>query len=98
LSWHRGRVVLASSMEDYDLRFSELLCAPDKTAEARALAPLNERQVFGKSLFIYDRADRTRLAALGEVRTPSVADLFVAMIGGPIIAVIAIWLVRAMKK
>jgi ABC-2 type transport system ATP-binding protein len=37
--------------------------------------------VFGRSLFLFDGADRARLAALGEVRTPSIADLFVAVIG-----------------
>ena len=52
-------------------------------AEARALGPIQERQVFGRSLFLFDGADRARLAALGEVRTPSIADLFVAVIGGP---------------
>ena len=48
----------------------------------RALKPIHERQVFGRSLMLFDSVDRERLCALGEVRTPSIADLFVAVMGG----------------
>lgn len=75
----RGRVVLASAMEDLEARFVELAAAPERAVEARAFRPVHERQVFGRSLMIFDGADRARLAALGEVRTPALADLFVAM-------------------
>lgn len=76
---NQGRVVLASAMEDLEGRFTELAVTPDRAAEARALRPLNERQAFGRSLMIFDGAERARLAGLGEVRTPGLADLFVAM-------------------
>jgi ABC-2 type transport system ATP-binding protein len=42
---------------------------------------LRERQVFGRGILLFDRADRQQLAALGDVRTPSIADVFVAVIG-----------------
>jgi ABC-2 type transport system ATP-binding protein len=54
---------------------------PEKVAAARALRPIYERQVFGRSILLYDHADRQALAALGDVRTPSIADLFVATMG-----------------
>jgi ABC-2 type transport system ATP-binding protein len=79
---NRGRVVLDCSMEDFEARYVEVMVKPDQAAAARALNPLHERQVFGRSVFLFDHADRARLAALGEVRTPSIADLFVAIIGG----------------
>lgn len=75
----RGRVVLDGAMEDLEVRFLELAVGPDRAADARALRPIHERQVFGRSLMIFDGAERARLAALGEVRTPGLADLFVAM-------------------
>jgi len=60
----------------------EVMVAAEHASAARALGPLHERQVFGRSIFLFDHADRGKLAALGELRTPSIADLFVAMIGG----------------
>jgi ABC-2 type transport system ATP-binding protein len=78
---NRGRIVLDTSMEAFELRYAEVMTPPEHAAEARALGPIQERQVFGRSLFLFDGADRARLATLGEVRTPSIADLFVAVIG-----------------
>ena len=54
---------------------------PEHVAAARALGPIHERQVFGRSILLFDGVDRQQLAALGEVRTPSIADLFVAVMG-----------------
>jgi ABC-2 type transport system ATP-binding protein len=79
---NRGRVVLTSSMEEFQSRYLQLLVGPERVGEARALRPIHERQVFGKSVLLFDSADRARLAALGDVRMPSIADLFVAVIGG----------------
>ncbi|HEY4368167.1 MAG TPA: ABC transporter ATP-binding protein [Steroidobacteraceae bacterium] len=79
---NRGRIVLDCSMEDFEARYVEVMVRPEQVSAARALSPLHERQVFGRSVFLFDRADRTPLAALGEIRTPSIADLFVAIIGG----------------
>src|SRR6267143_862352 len=77
----RGRIVLNSSMEDLDSRYVELMVHPEHLPAARALRPIHERQVFGRSILLFDRADRQQLAALGDVRTPSIADLFVAVLG-----------------
>jgi ABC-2 type transport system ATP-binding protein len=79
---NKGRLVLDCTMEDFENRYVEVMVRPEQTAAARALKPMHERQVFGRSIFLFDRGDRTQLAALGEARTPSIADLFVAMIGG----------------
>jgi ABC-2 type transport system ATP-binding protein len=78
---NRGRIILNSSMEEFESRYAELMVNPDRVAAARALKPIHERQVFGRSILLFDRVDRQQLAALGEVRTPSLADLFVAVIG-----------------
>ncbi len=77
----RGRVVLDCSMEEFESRFLELTVNPDRVAAARSLLPLHERQVLGRSVFLFDRADRPTVAALGEVRTPGISDVFVAMLG-----------------
>ena len=77
----RGRVVFICNMEDFESRFAEVVAKPDRVAAARTLKPIHERQVFGRNIFLYDGADHQQLAALGEVRTPGIADLFVAVIG-----------------
>jgi ABC-2 type transport system ATP-binding protein len=77
----RGRIVLACSMEDFESRYLEVMASPEQVAAARALKPIHERQVFGRSILLFDSVDRGQLAPLGEVRTPSLADLFVAVIG-----------------
>jgi ABC-2 type transport system ATP-binding protein len=77
----RGRVVLECSMEEFESRYLEAMVHPGHVAAARALRPIHERQVFGRSILLFDGADRQQLAALGEVRTPSIADVFVAVIG-----------------
>ena len=75
----RGRIVFARSMEEVEARYREVLVNPDKLVAARALKPIQERQGFGRSILLFDGVDRQQLAALGEVRTPSIADLFVAV-------------------
>ena len=77
----RGRIVFRCNMEDFESRYAEVTVKPDRLEAARALKPLHERQVLGRSILLYDGADRQKLAPLGEVRTPSIADLFVAVIG-----------------
>jgi ABC-2 type transport system ATP-binding protein len=76
---NHGRIVLDCSMEDFEARYLEVSTRPERLAEARALKPMHERQVLGRSILLFDRADRDRLATIGDVRTPSIADLFVAM-------------------
>ncbi len=77
-----GRIVLETSMEDFEGRYLEVMVGPERLEEARGLKPINERQVFGRSILLFDNVERAKLAAFGEVRTPSIADLFVAVIGG----------------
>ena len=81
----RGRIVLDTSMEDVESRYAELTVLPAQLAAARALKPISERDVLGRSILLFDLAashvDRQQLAALGEVRTPGIADLFVAVLG-----------------
>jgi ABC-2 type transport system ATP-binding protein len=75
----RGRIVFDRSMEEVESRYLEVMVRPEQVAAARALKPMYERQVIGGSVVLFDGVDRQRLAALGEVRTPSIADLFVAV-------------------
>jgi ABC-2 type transport system ATP-binding protein len=79
---NHGRVVLNCSMEDFEQRYLEVMVLPDHLAAARACKPMHERQVFGRSIMLFDGVPRDRLAAWGDVHTPSIADLFVAVIGG----------------
>jgi len=82
---NRGRIVLNSSMEEFESRYLEVAVNPEQASAARAFKPIHERQVFGRSIFLFDlngnRAEREQFAALGEVRTPSIADFFVAVMG-----------------
>jgi ABC-2 type transport system ATP-binding protein len=78
---NRGRIVFQSSMDEFESRYLEVMVHPEKAAAARALKPVQERQVFGGSILLFDGVDRQQLAELGEVRTPSIADLFVAVMG-----------------
>jgi ABC-2 type transport system ATP-binding protein len=79
----RGRIVLESSMEDFETRYVEAMVRPENVEAARALRPIHERQIFGRNILLYDGADREQVSALGEVRTPSIADLFVAVMSRP---------------
>lgn len=77
----RGRIVLSCSMEELESRYAEVQVRPEQLEAARILHPIHERQVLGRSILLYEKADRTQLLSFGEVRTPSIADLFVAVIG-----------------
>jgi len=73
-------------MEEFESRYLEVTVRPEQVAAARTLRPVHERQVLGRSILLFDRVvnqklDRQQLAALGDVRTPSIADLFVAVMG-----------------
>jgi len=78
----RGRIVFNRSMEEVESRYLELMVHPDRAAAARALKPMQEREVFGGSILLFHGVDRGQLAALGDVRTPSITDLFIAVMGG----------------
>jgi ABC-2 type transport system ATP-binding protein len=77
----RGRIVFNSSIEELESRYLEVTVRPDQLAAARALKPMYEREVLGRSILLFDHVDRQQLATLGEVRTVGLADLFVAVIG-----------------
>lgn len=78
---NRGRIVFECSMEQLESRYSEVMVNPEQIAAARALKPIHERQGFGRSILLFHGIDRDQLAQFGDVRTPSIADLFVAVIG-----------------
>jgi ABC-2 type transport system ATP-binding protein len=77
----RGRIVFDRSMEEVESRYVEVMVRPDQLAAARALKPMHERQGIGGGVLLFDGADRQRLAAFGDVRTPSISNLFVAVMG-----------------
>jgi ABC-2 type transport system ATP-binding protein len=81
-----GKIVLAASMEEIGERYIEVMVSQDKLSAANALQPIDRRTVFGKAVMLFDAgpggASRQQLAALGETRNPSVADLFVATMKG----------------
>ena len=75
----RGRVVFECSTEEVESRYLEVMVHPERVASARALKPIHERRVIGGSILLFDRADPQQLAALGDLRTPKIGDLFVAL-------------------
>ncbi|HEY1937470.1 MAG TPA: ABC transporter ATP-binding protein [Candidatus Angelobacter sp.] len=81
---NRGRIVFECSMEEFESRYLELVVHPDRLAAARALKPIHERQALGRSILLFERGDRQQLAGLGDIRMPSIADLFVAVVGNQV--------------
>jgi ABC-2 type transport system ATP-binding protein len=77
----RGQIALECSMEQLESRFTEVMVNPERVDAARAFRPIHERQVFGRSILLFDGVERQQLAAFGEMRTPGIADVFVAVIG-----------------
>ncbi len=77
-----GKITLSATMDEIGERFIEVMVAPDKVDQAKALKPIDERQVFGKSVFLFDGVPQAQVAALGETRSPGIADLFVATMKG----------------
>jgi ABC-2 type transport system ATP-binding protein len=77
-----GKIVLDADMDAIGERFVEVMVGADRADAARALKPIDERQVFGKSIFLFDGVGKPHLEALGELRRPSVSDLFVATMKG----------------
>jgi ABC-2 type transport system ATP-binding protein len=76
---NRGRVALNCSMEEVEARYAEVMVIPEQLAAARALKPIRERPALGRNVLLFDRVEREKLRLLGDVRTPSIADLFVAV-------------------
>jgi len=78
---NRGRIVMECGMEEFESRYVEVMVRPENLAAARQFKPMHERQVFGRNILLFDHANRDDLAALGDLRTPGIADLFVAVMG-----------------
>jgi ABC-2 type transport system ATP-binding protein len=78
---HRGRIVFQRSLDEVESNYFEVFVGPESLAAARELKPLYEREVLGRTVLLFDHGDRKQLSALGDVRTVSLADLFVAVIG-----------------
>jgi ABC-2 type transport system ATP-binding protein len=76
---YRGRIVFGCSMEEFGTRYLEVKVNPEAAVAGRALKPMHERQVLGRSILLFCGVDRQHLAAIGEVAAPSIADLFVAV-------------------
>jgi ABC-2 type transport system ATP-binding protein len=76
---NRGRIVLETSMDVFQSRYLEVMVSPEHLATARSLRPIYERQVFGRSILLFDNADRQHLTRLGDVRQPTIADVFIAV-------------------
>lgn len=79
----RGRIVLSCTMEEFETRYAEVTVRPEQIGAARALKPIFERQVFGRSVLTFDHVERSQLLQLGEVHTPTISDLFVAVMSNP---------------
>jgi len=79
---NHGRIVLDAKMEMIPETYIELLTSGDNAAKASQLNPIYEREVFGKKVLTFEGVDRSALVGLGELRTPDVADLFVAKVKG----------------
>ncbi len=81
-----GKITLSATMDEIGERFIEVMVPAEHADAARALKPIDERQVFGKSVMLFDCASngvtREQIDALGETRSPGIADLFVATMKG----------------
>jgi ABC-2 type transport system ATP-binding protein len=81
---NEGRIILDSTMDSLAEGYVELMTSGERADTARNMGPIAERDIFGKSVMLFERPDRDRLGELGELHTPSVADLFVAKIKGAV--------------
>jgi ABC-2 type transport system ATP-binding protein len=79
---NHGKIVLDSSMEDIPGQYVELLATSENAAKAESMKPIFTREVFGKKVLTFEGVNRESLEGLGEVRTPDIADLFVAKVKG----------------
>ena len=77
-----GRILLNSPMDALAERYMEIAASGEKADRARGLGPIAEGQMFGKSVMLFEGISREHLEGLGEIRTPSVADIFVAKVKG----------------
>jgi ABC-2 type transport system ATP-binding protein len=76
---NHGHIVLNCTMEEFESRYVEVMARPEQAAAARALKPMHERQALGRTILLFDGVDRQQLSAIGDLRTPNISDLFVAV-------------------
>jgi ABC-2 type transport system ATP-binding protein len=81
----KGRIVLDSSLDDISTRYAAVAVAADRLDAARAEKPFYERRMLGKTVLYFETPNLDKLEGLGEVHTPSVADLFVAKLSGAVV-------------
>jgi ABC-2 type transport system ATP-binding protein len=81
---NHGHIALAASVEKLAEQYVQVTVAPDKAGRARELKPFYEREVFGRTAMIFEGRPARDLGVLGDVRTPSIADLFVAKVQGSV--------------
>ena len=84
---NHGKIVLDSTVDALPSRYAQLVTTSEHVATARALRPIYEREVFGRYAFVFDIGKSgsptvDELAVWGDVRTPSIADLFIALMNG----------------
>ena len=77
-----GKIVLSSTMDEVADRFVEVMVPQENVAAAKAMNPIDERLVFGKSVMLFDGVARNELNRLGDTRNVGIADLFVATMKG----------------
>ena len=78
----RGRIVLDTAMDQIATRFIQMTVGSDRLKDAMAFGPIYQHESIGRHVLYFENADRQRLAGLGELRTPGLADLFVAKLDG----------------
>ncbi|WP_417310514.1 ABC transporter ATP-binding protein [Devosia sp.] len=74
-----GDLILHMQMETVSTRYSQLIVDPANLAAAQALGPVYEETRFGQTAMVFDGVDREQLAPLGQLSTPTLSDLFVAL-------------------
>ena len=78
----KGKIVLNANMADVAEIYAEVLVDADKLLQADALNPIYIRNLLGKKSYTFEGVSRAVLEQLGDVHTPTVADLFVAKMRG----------------
>lgn len=78
----QGKLCLNTSMEELQDRFVELQLSDDQLAKVAGHTPIHIRPILGGKALIFEGADREFLRSLGPIKTPSLADIFVAKMHG----------------
>ena len=79
---NEGSILLESTMDDLPSTYTELATSGENAAKAKGFGPIAENEMFGQTIYLFEGVDRENLEPLGDTRTPSVADLFVAKVKG----------------